>query len=334
LNPVFAGMMRSKSWIENLTVNSSAKLTRWSAICVAGNRPGIVSVQVVCSLPNIRDRGTKGRCEMKIVRLQQAATIFGLSTLSACTISDNGYFVKADSSPGTLAGVAELAQLPVTTPSLSLGATFKSNGKVSRSASDVLYETFCAELKARGHWQVNRIGNAGEDFTPEIAAADTADTEAAAPAESSPAAQKVEPQLLVLVEDRPDTSAATEASYLMSGITYGADQVHKPTDRYDVTIAYRDDEGVERVYKGHQDLIFATGSKLFGRDPSPGPGYKRYESSLAAFNGVVDNSVNGTRHGKVTVGEAVVEPAPESSLAVGEAKTTVAALHGKSANAN
>jgi hypothetical protein len=144
----------------------------------------------------------------------------------------------------------------------------------------------------------------------------------------------VEPQVLVLVEDRPDTSASTQVSYLMSGMTYGTAQVHKPTDRYDVTIAYRDADGVEHVYKGHQDLIFATGSKLFGRDPSPGPGYKRYESSLAAFNGVVDNSVNGTRHGKVTVGEAVVEPAAESQTASGEGKTTVAAVREKSSIAN
>lgn len=273
---------------------------------------------------------------MKIIRLQQAAfTLFCVGTLSACTISDNGYFVKADGSPATLAGVAELAQLPPTTPVLSLGATFKTNGKVSRAASDTLYESFCTELKARGHWQVNRVGNAGEDFTTQIVAADANSADVAAPEESAPSPQKVEPQLLVLVEDRPDTSAATRASYLVSGMTYGTAQVHKPTDRYDVTIAYRDADGVERVYKGHQDLIFATGSKLFGRDPSPGPGYKRYESSLAAFNGVVDNSVNGTRHGKVTVGEAMVEPAAaESQTASSEVKTTVATVREKSPLAN
>ncbi|MDB5987819.1 MAG: hypothetical protein JWR16_2872 [Nevskia sp.] len=251
---------------------------------------------------------------MDIAQFKAAAIgAFCASMLPACVVTDNAYFVKPDGSPATLAGLAELAQLPPATQALTLGVTFKSAGKVSPTASDSLYQSVCGGLKAKGPWEIRRIGRAGDDFAAQIAAVkpvplNTATTKTATTA-TSPVA-KMLPRILVLVENSPDTSAATTASYVLSGMTYGGARVHKPTDRYDVTIAYRDADGIERIYHGHQDLVFATGSKIFGRDPSPGEGYKRYDSSVAAFNGIVDNSVNGTRRGKVTVGAAHPEPTP------------------------
>ena len=94
-------------------------------------------------------------------------------------------------------------------------------------------------------------------------------------------------------------------------MTFGAYSLLKPTDRYDVTIAYRDAEGTVRVYRSHQDLYFFTGSKVFGSDTSGLAGMKHYATPESAFSGIVDNSVNGTRHGTVTAGQPRFEtPAP------------------------
>jgi hypothetical protein len=90
--------------------------------------------------------------------------------------------------------------------------------------------------------------------------------------------------------------------YFVSGVTFGAYSLNKPTDRYEVTVAYRDPQGQERVYHSHQDLLFSTGSKVFGRDEHDLEGLQRYSDIQAAFNGVVNNSVYGTRRGTITAG--------------------------------
>ncbi len=249
----------------------------------------------------------------RIALTQVIAGVAASLCLGACTVTDNAYFVKPDDSPATVAGIAELAELPPDTQVLQLGVTFKSDGKLQPSATDALYQSFRKGLQAKGPWDVQRLGRRSDDFSAQIAATNAVPlTTTSYKTMAAPSARQP-PRVLVLIENHPDLSTATAAKYFVSGMTYGGARVHKPTDRYDVTIAYRDPDGVERIYRGHQDLVFATGSKLFGTDPSPGPEYKRFSSSVAAFDGVVDNSVNGVRHGKVTVGAPQAAPAAGAS---------------------
>lgn len=214
--------------------------------------------------------------------------------LSACGMQDS-YYVKTDNSPDVLVGVAHL--LPPAHPPapIDVGVTFKSDGKILAQASDTLYQTVCDGLGAKGRWTPHRLGKAGDDFAQQIRAIITA------PAGSLPTITD-QPRFLMLVENSPDLSGATKKDYFLSGMTFGTYSMTKPTDRYDVTIAYRDAQGLERIYRSHQDLYLAVGSKYIARDPQTFEGMKEYKSPQAAFDGIVDNSVNGTRHGTVKAG--------------------------------
>jgi hypothetical protein len=175
-----------------------------------------------------------------------------------------------------------------------VGVTFKSDGRVSPGASDTLYLTVRQGLTAKGRWDVRRLGRPGDDFAAVIQAVARAGGAVPRPAPA---------RLLMLVENSPDLSMATRSEYFLSGFSLGAWSRSKPTDRYDVTVAYRDPQGVERVYRSHQDLYFTTGSKLFGTGGPSQPDMKPYGSVLSAFGGIVDNSVNGARRGTVTAGQ-------------------------------
>ena len=73
----------------------------------------------------------------RIALTQVIAGVAASLCLGACTVTDNAYFVKPDDSPATVAGIAELAELPPDTQVLQLGVTFKSDGKLQPSATDV-----------------------------------------------------------------------------------------------------------------------------------------------------------------------------------------------------
>ena len=218
--------------------------------------------------------------------------------------------------------VAAPAKLPAP---LNLGVTFKSAGKVSPSAADTLYQSVSDGLRAKGQWEVHRLGRASDDFTPVIAAVIQSRAASAAP---NPSVSSAMQRLLVLVENAPDLSAGTEVNYFLSGMTFGIHSLHKPTDRYDVTIAYRDAKGMDHVYRSHQDLLFSTGSKLFGSDDRSLAGLKHFDTPLAAFNTIVNNSVNGTQKRVITVGR----PQPSQS---GQAASAARPIQpGKPAQAN
>jgi hypothetical protein len=227
-----------------------------------------------------------------------------LCALLLCACMDNTVYVRTDGSPAALFGVAHL--LPPKSPPamMDLGVTFKSAGRIIPSASDTLYQAMRDGL-ARSHWSVRRLGGSSDDFSDAIGAIVTA---AAGTLPAQPSSSGVTPRLLMLVENAPDLSAGTQTRYFLSGMTFGAWSLHKPTDRYDVTLSYRDPQGLERVYRSHQDLLFSTGSKLFGRDQQGLEGLKHYDTPVAAFKGVVDNSVYGARRGTVTAGTPRFDP--------------------------
>jgi len=234
-----------------------------------------------------------------------ACTALAAAALTACGM-DNRYYVKTDGSPDVLGGVMHLAA-PARLPApLNVGVTFKSAGKVSPSAADTLYQSVSDGLRAKGQWEVHRLGRASDDFAPVIAAVIQSRAGSAAP---NPSVSNAMQRLLVLVENAPDLSAGTEVNYFLSGMTFGMHSLHKPTDRYDVTIAYRDAKGIDHVYRSHQDLLFSTGSKLFGSDDRSLAGLKHFDTPLAAFNTIVNNSVNGTQKRVITVGR----PQPSQS---------------------
>jgi hypothetical protein len=226
-------------------------------------------------------------------------TAAALLLLAGCGM-DNRYYVKTDGSTDVLTGVAHM--LPPRSPPapLDVGVTFKSGGRIAPGASDTLYQTLRDGLTSKGRWDVHRIGGSGDDFSAVIQAI------VKARAGSLPA-QAARPRLLMLVENAPDLSLATRRDFFFSGFTLGAITQSKPTDRYDVTIAYRDPQGVERIYRNHQDLYFTTGSKVFGPGVPAEPGLKPYTSVESAFGGIVGNSVNGVRHGTVTAGKPHLE---------------------------
>jgi len=223
--------------------------------------------------------------------------VLAAAGLSACGM-DERYYVKTDGSPDVLHGVAHLAPPAAAPLPLNLGVTFKSDGKISPGASDVLYQSVSDGLSVGGQWQVHRLGSSRDDFAPVIAAV------IREPAGSAmPRFVRATQRILVLVENAPDLSESTSASYLFSGMTFGLHSVHKPTDRYDVTIAYRDGDGIDHIYRSHQDLLLATSSKLLGSDDPSLAGLRRYDTALDAFKGIVDNSVNGAQKAVITVGK-------------------------------
>ena len=219
--------------------------------------------------------------------------------VSACGV-DSHYYVKTDGSPDVMGGVAHLAP-PVRPPEpIGLGVTFKSAGQVSPGAADTLFQSVSSGLRSRGQWEVHRIGHSGDDFAPVIAAVMRSRPASAAPSRSTAATMQ---RLLVLVENAPDLSVGTRINYFLSGMTFGMHSVHEPTDRYDFTIAYRDAKGVDHIYRSHQDLLLATGSKTFGGDERSVTGLKHFDTPLAAFNSIVNNSVNGAQKKTITVGK-------------------------------
>jgi len=224
-----------------------------------------------------------------------ACMVLAAVALSACDV-DERYYVKTDGSPDVLHGVAHpAAAVPVP---LDLGVTFKSDGKVSPGAADVLYQSVSDGLSAGAQWQVHRLGGSGDDFAPAIAAIVREPAGSAVPGRT-----RATQRMLMLVENAPDLSEGTKASYLFSGMTFGVHGVHKPTDRYAVTIAYRDGSGIDHIYRSHQELLFATGNKLLGSDDRALAGLRQYDTALAAFKGIVDNSVNGAQKAIITVGQ-------------------------------
>ena len=240
--------------------------------------------------------------------------------VSACGM-DNRYYVKTDGSPDVLGGVMHLGA-PTTLPAtLNVGVTFKSDGKVSPKAGDTLYQSVSEGLRAKGQWDVHRLGRPGDDFAPVIAAVIQSRPVTALSNHSAADAMQ---RLLVLVENAPDLSAGTEVNYFLSGMTFGLHSLHKPTDRYDVTIAYRDAAGMNHVYRSHQDLLYSTNSKLFGSEDRSLVGLKHFDTSLAAFNTIVNNSVNGAQKRTITVGKPQLN-ASAAPVAPVRAMQTVAA---------
>lgn len=218
--------------------------------------------------------------------------------LSACTV-DRHYYVRTDGSPDVLGGVAHMLPPDKPPEPIALGVTFKSAGKVAPAAADTLFQSVSAGLRAKGQWEVHRLGRSGDDFAPVIAAIEQSRPAAAAPLPGTAAMQR----LLVLVENAPDLSVGTSVNYFLSGMTFGLHSLQQPTDRYDFTIAYRDAQGVDHLYRSHQDLVLATSSKTFGADTRPVAGLKHFDSPLDAFNGIVSNSVNGAQKKTITVGK-------------------------------
>jgi hypothetical protein len=227
-----------------------------------------------------------------------------LLALALCGCTDFGYYVKTDHSADVTAGVTPLSAADAGQQPLDVGVTFKSDGAVSATGSEFLFRTVREGLHAKGITQIHRIQTTGGDFTPEIVAAippldGSAPVAAAAPGGG--------PRLLVLVENHPDQEMQTRVKYFLSGMSLGAFGLNKPTDRYDITILYRDASGGSHVFHNHQDLVFSSGSVVFGHDPQGVEGLKRYRSAYSAFAGVVDNSVNGTTEGIVNVGQPQFE---------------------------
>ena len=240
-----------------------------------------------------------GELQMNREKLRLLAGVaLATAGLSACM--DNRYYVKTDGSTDVMNGVAHLA--PPTRPPepISLGVTFKSAGRVSPGAADTLFQSVSSGLSAKGQWDVHRLGRASDDFSPVIAAVIQSRAATAAPVRSVSDAMQ---RLLVLVENAPDLSGGTQVNYFVSGMTFGLHSLHKPTDRYDVTIAFRDARGMDHVYRSHQDLLFSTGSKLFGRDDQSLAGLKQFDTPVAAFNTIINNTVNGAQKHAISVGK-------------------------------
>ncbi len=226
------------------------------------------------------------------------------AVLSACTV-DRHYYVKTDGSPDVLAGVAQMLPPDKPPEPIALGVTFKSAGRVAPAAADTLFQSVSAGLRAKGQWEVHRLGRSSDDFAPVIAAIAQSRPPAPVPVRGAEAMQR----LLVLVENAPDLSMGTSINYFLSGMTFGLHSLQQPTDRYDFTIAYRDAQGVDHLYRSHQDLVLATSSKTLGADARPAAGLKHYDSPLEAFNGIVSNSVNGAQKKTITVGRPQLDGA-------------------------
>jgi hypothetical protein len=236
-------------------------------------------------------------------QLRRAVMALLLAGLAGC--SANGrYYVQPDLSPAGIEGVSGLTRAVVPMSPLELGVTFKSDGKVLAPAGDALYRMVHDDLGKRGGWNVRRIGRQGDDFAPLIANLSAAP---AAAAMAQPPATPQVPRMIMLVEDVTDRSGATRVDYFLSGMSIGLYGVRKAVDHYDVTIAYRDPYGVQRIYHSHQELLYGNGSGSRRNDPVP-PELKRYDNVLAAFDRVVYDSISGSRHGVATVGQPQFVP--------------------------
>ncbi len=212
-----------------------------------------------------------------------------LAALAGCT--DYAFYVRPDSGAAIPIDLIGLSAAGLGLDPLDLAATFKSDDAVQPQSSDTLYQSIQASLKSRGIERVHRYSPAQGDVSAEIAAM----------AANAPPARTT-PRLLVLVENHPDLSGRTAVKYFFSGMSLGAWSLAKPTDRYNITLAYRDAHGLAHVYHGHQDLIFSTGSTVFGRDGEAVAGLRRFGDPDAAFSAAMTNSVTGGP-GVVTVGQ-------------------------------
>jgi hypothetical protein len=234
-----------------------------------------------------------------------AATALPLAC-ALCACVDSRYYVKTDNSNDVLNGVSSLRPPEAPPAPMSLGTTFKSDGKVLLDASNVLYQAVSQNVGGRGQWQVQRLGRADADFGPVIAAIIT---QAARAAGAPPVPGQ--PQLLVLVENRPDLSAGIQIDYFFAGMSLGLHRVARATDRYDVTVAYRDPAGLDHVYRNHQDLLTVAGS---GTEPSVA-GLKQYQNPSQAFHGIVSNTIAGSARGTVRVGTPKFQPTASTAPA-------------------
>ena len=224
--------------------------------------------------------------------------VLATGLLSACG-TDSHYYVKTDGSADVLSGVTNLAA-PASLPApLDVGVTFKAAGRVLPDAADVLYRSVSEGLHAKGQWEVHRLGNGRYDCASTIAAAIQSGAGSVTNRSPTEAVQR----LLVLVENTPDLSAGTQVGYFFSGMTFGLHSLHKATDHYDVTIAYRDASGMDHIYRSHQDLLLSTGSTLFGSDDGSLAELRRFDTPFAAFDTIVDNSLNGAQKKVITVGK-------------------------------
>ncbi len=207
-----------------------------------------------------------------------------LAALAGCT--DNAFYVRPDASAGIPIDTLGLDAAALGKQTLDVAVTFKSDGVVQPSSSDTLYQSIETGLKSSGIKRLHRSGGRQADVSREIAGL--------TPAIPVNAVEMCAiPRLLVLVENHPDLRNGTEAKYFVSGMTFGAWSLSKPTDRYDITLAYRDPHGQARIYRGHQDLIFSTGSSVFGRDEEAVAGLRRFDDPLAAFGAAINNSIKG-----------------------------------------
>lgn len=223
--------------------------------------------------------------------------------LAGCT--DNAFYVRSGDSTGIPIDAIGLDAAGLGSQTLDVAVTFKSDGVVQPLSSDTLFRSIQAGLKSSGIERLHRWGSRQTDVSNEIAGL--------APAEAAKALETCAiPRLLVLVENHPDLRDGTEAKYFVSGMTFGAWSLSKPTDRYDITLAYTDAHGQVRVYHGHQDLIFSTGSTVFGRDEEAVAGLRRYDDPLAAFGAAMNNSIKGGP-GVITVGRPDFDAPPASS---------------------
>lgn len=245
---------------------------------------------------------------MNTARLQAlACAVLAATLVSACGM-DNRYYVRTDGSADVMNGVTHLAATSGSPAPLDVGVTFKSAGKVVPVAADALFQSVNEGLRAKGEWEVHRLGNGGNDFAPLITAVIQSRPGASSAANRS--ATDAMQRLLVLVENTPDLSTGTQVNYFFSGMTFGVHSLHKATDRYDVTIAYRDANGMDHVYRNRQELLLSTGSRLFGSDDESLAGLKRFDTPLAAFETIVDNSLNGVQKKVIVVGKP--EPSHEN----------------------
>lgn len=252
-------------------------------------------------------------------RAAHAICLMQAASLAGC--ADNAYYLKADAAITIPTELGALDPSLLVEHPLEVAATFKSDGVVQPQSSTTLYDSIASGLRSRGIYRMRRYAAPAGDVAFEIARLTPAPAEAAAkeeapavdPPPKAAAAPVYAPELLVLVENHPDLSRGTRARYFFSGLSMGSWSPNQPTDRYDVTIAYRDPQGRARIYHSHQELILSTGTTMFNRDDAGTAGLHRYDDPMAAFGGVVANSINGP--GLVTVGEPSGAPAASGAAA-------------------
>ncbi|MBV8063101.1 MAG: hypothetical protein JOY51_05870 [Nevskia sp.] len=261
------------------------------------------------TLPSVAG-GSSVAASIRRRTLHACCAILPLAALGGCT--DYAFYVKPDSGAGVPLDQIGLNAADLSAEPLEVAVTFKSDDMVQKQASDALYKSIKSSLKSRGIEHLHRSSSPQGDVSEEIAAL----------AKAPPAAAT--PRLLVLVENHPDLSGNTAVKYFFSGVSLGAWSLNKPTDRYDITLAYRDAHGQAHLYHGHQELIFSTGSTLFGRDREAVAGLRRFDEPDAAFGAAMSNSLTGGP-GVVKVGQPDFAPpqaaaAPAAVAKAGDAK--------------